>query len=132
MFAPVMRTGDSREVIVPDSQIYGGAITNYSARETRRIDLVFGIGYTDDIAKTKQIIEDIMRQDERILADPAPSIALGELGDNSVNFNVRPWVKSADYWPVRADILEKVKLAFDANGISIPYPQRDVHLHQVA
>jgi small conductance mechanosensitive channel len=117
---------------VPNSQIYGGTITNYSARETRRIDLVFGIGYTDDIAKTKQIIEDIMRQDERILADPAPSIALGELGDNSVNFNVRPWVKSADYWPVRADMLEKVKLAFDANGISIPYPQRDVHLHQVA
>jgi small conductance mechanosensitive channel len=132
MFATVMRTGDNREIIVPNSQIYGGTITNYSARETRRIDLVFGIGYTDDIAKTKQIIEDIMRQDERILADPAPSIALGELGDNSVNFNVRPWVKSADYWPVRADMLEKVKLAFDANGISIPYPQRDVHLHQVA
>jgi len=132
MFATVMRTGDNREVIVPNSQIYGGTITNYSARETRRIDLVFGIGYNDDIAKTKQIIEDIMRQDERILADPAPSIALGELGDNSVNFNVRPWVKSADYWPVRADMLEKVKLAFDANGISIPYPQRDVHLHQVA
>lgn len=132
MFATVMRTGDNREVIVPNSQIYGGTITNYSARETRRIDLVFGIGYNDDIAKTKQIMEDIMRQDERILADPAPSIALGELGDNSVNFNVRPWVKSADYWPVRADMLEKVKLAFDANGISIPYPQRDVHLHQVA
>jgi len=132
MFATVMRTGDNREIIVPNSQIYGGTITNYSARETRRIDLVFGIGYNDDIAKTKQIIEDIMRQDERILADPAPSIALGELGDNSVNFNVRPWVKSADYWPVRADLLEKVKLAFDANGISIPYPQRDVHLHQVA
>ena len=132
MFATVMRTGDNREIIVPNSQIYGGTITNYSARETRRIDLVFGIGYTDDIAKTKQIIDDIMRQDERILADPAPSIALGELGDNSVNFNVRPWVKSADYWPVRADMLEKVKLAFDANGISIPYPQRDVHLHQVA
>jgi len=132
MFATVMRSGDNREIIVPNSQIYSGTIINYSARETRRIDLVFGIGYDDDIAKAKQIFEEIMQQDERILADPAPSVAMGELGDNSVNFNVRPWVKSGDYWPVRADMLEKVKLAFDANGISIPYPQRDVHLHQVS
>jgi small conductance mechanosensitive channel len=93
---------------------------------------VFGIGYDDDIAKAKQIMDDIMKQDERILADPAPSIALGELGDSSVNFNVRPWVNSGDYWPVRADLLEKIKLAFDANGISIPYPQQDVHMHEVA
>ncbi|WP_455234069.1 mechanosensitive ion channel family protein [Thiogranum longum] len=132
MFATIFRTGDNREVIVPNSQIYGGTIVNYSARETRRIDMVFGIGYNDDIAKAKQIIEDIMKQDERILDDPAPAVALGELADNSVNFNVRPWVKSDDYWPVRADMLEKVKLAFDANGISIPFPQRDVHMHQVA
>lgn len=132
MFATMFRTGDNREVIVPNSQIYGGTIVNYSARDTRRIDMVFGIGYNDDIAKAKQIIEDIMRQDQRILADPAPAIALGELGDNSVNFNVRPWVNSGDYWPVRSDILEKVKLAFDANGISIPYPQRDVHIHNAA
>jgi len=132
MFATILKTGDNREVIVPNSQIYGGTIVNYSARETRRIDLVFGIGYGDDIAKAKQIMEDIMKQDERILADPAPAIALGELGDNSVNFNVRPWVKSGDYWPVRADLLEKIKLAFDANGISIPYPQRDVHIHNAA
>lgn len=132
MFATVMRSGDNREIIVPNSQIYGGMIVNYSAKETRRIDLVFGIGYGDDIAKAKQIIGDIMKQDERILADPAPAIALGELGASSVNFNVRPWVKSADYWPVRADLLEKVKLAFDANGISIPYPQQEVYMHQVA
>ena len=132
MFATMFRTGDNREVIVPNSQIYGGTIINYSARDTRRIDMVFGIGYDDDMAKAKQIIEDIMKQDERILADPAPAIALGELGDNSVNFNVRPWVNSGDYWPVRADMLEKVKLAFDANGISIPYPQRDVHIHNAA
>jgi small conductance mechanosensitive channel len=132
MFATMFRTGDNREVIVPNSQIYGGTIINYSARATRRIDMVFGIGYNDDMAKAKQIIEDIMKQDERILADPAPAIALGELGDNSVNFNVRPWVNSGDYWPVRADLLEKVKLAFDANGISIPYPQRDVHIHNAA
>ncbi len=132
MFATILRSGDNREIIVPNSQIYGGTIINYSAKETRRIDLVFGIGYGDDIAKAKQIIDDIMRQDERILADPAPSIALGELADSSVNFNVRPWVKSGDYWPVRADLLEKVKLAFDANGISIPYPQQDVYMHEVA
>ena len=132
MFATIIRTGDNREVIVPNGQIYGGTIINYSARETRRIDTVFGIGYNDGILKVKQIIADIMQQDERILADSAPAIALAELGDSSVNFNVRPWVKSGDYWPVRADLLEKVKLAFDANGISIPFPQRDVHIHNAA
>ncbi len=132
MFATIMRTGDNRQIIIPNSQIYGGTITNYSAKPTRRIDLVFGIGYGDDIAKAKKIIDDIMQQDERILSDPAPAIALGELADSSVNFNVRPWVKNEDYWPVRADLLEKVKLAFDANGISIPYPQQDVYMHNVA
>ncbi len=132
MFATILRTGDNREIIVPNGQIYGGTITNYSARPTRRIDLVFGIGYDDDIAKAKQIINDIMKQDDRILADPEPAVAMAELADSSVNFNVRPWVKSGDYWPVRADLLEQVKLAFDANGISIPYPQQDVHMHNVA
>jgi small conductance mechanosensitive channel len=132
MFATILRSGDNREIIVPNSQIYSGTIVNYSAKDTRRVDLVFGIGYGDDIAKAKQIIQEIMHQDERILADPAPAIALGELGDSSVNFNVRPWVKSDDYWPVRADLLEKVKLAFDANGITIPYPQQEIYTHQVA
>lgn len=131
MFATILRTGDNREIILPNGQIYGGMITNYSAKPTRRIDMVFGIGYGDDIARAKQLMEDIMKQDARILADPAPSVALGELGDSSVNFNVRPWVNSGDYWPVRADLLEKIKLAFDANGISIPFPQQDVHMHQV-
>jgi small conductance mechanosensitive channel len=132
MFATILRTGDNREVIIPNSQIYGGTIVNYSANETRRIDLVFGIGYGDDIAKAKQTLESIMQQDERILSYPAPAVAVGELADSSVNFNVRPWVKSTDYWPVRADMLEKVKLAFDANGISIPYPQQDVYMHNAA
>ena len=131
IFATIMKTGDNREIIVPNSQIYSGTITNYSAKATRRIDLVFGIGYDDDIAKAKQIMDDIMKQDDRILADPAPAVAVGELADSSVNFNVRPWVNSGDYWPVRADLLEKIKLAFDANGISIPYPQQDVHMHEV-
>jgi len=132
MFATILRTGDNREVIIPNSQIYGGTIVNYSANETRRIDLVFGIGYDDDIAKAKQTLESVMQQDERILSYPAPAVAVGELADSSVNFNVRPWVKSTDYWPVRADMLEKVKLAFDANGISIPYPQQDVYMRNVA
>ena len=132
MFATILRSGDNRQIIVPNGQIYSGTITNFSAKATRRVDLVFGIGYGDDIAKAKKIIDDIMQQDERILSDPAPGIALGELADSSVNFNVRPWVKSEDYWPVRSDLLEKIKLAFDANGISIPYPQQDVYMHNVA
>ncbi|VAW77174.1 Potassium efflux system KefA protein / Small-conductance mechanosensitive channel [hydrothermal vent metagenome] len=132
MFATIFRTGDNREVIVPNGQIYGGTITNFSAKPTRRIDLVFGIGYDDDIAKAKQIINDLMKKDSRILSDPEPAVAMAELADSSVNFNVRPWVKSGDYWPVRADLLESVKLAFDAEGISIPYPQQDVHMHNAA
>ena len=132
MFATIFRTGDNRVVIVPNSQIYSGTITNYSARDTRRIDLVFGIGYGDNLAEAKKVISEILSQDSRILSEPAPSVALGELADSSVNFNVRPWVRSEDYWPVRADLLEKVKLAFDAKGISIPYPQQEVHMRNVA
>lgn len=126
IFSSTLRTGDNKEVIVPNGSIYGGTITNYSSRKTRRIDMVFGIGY-DDIKKTKQILEKIVTADERVLADPAPVIAVSELADSSVNFVVRPWVKTADYWAVLWDITEAVKLEFDANGISIPYPQMDVH-----
>jgi small conductance mechanosensitive channel len=130
IFSTIMRTGDNREVIVPNGGIYGSNITNYSARETRRIDLVFGIGYGDDIRKAREIILAILNQDERILKDPEPVVAVGELGASSVDFVVRPWVATADYWNVRWDLLEKVKLAFDENGVSIPFPQRDVHLYQ--
>lgn len=127
VFSTIMKTGDNREIIIPNGQIYAGAITNYSARETRRIDLVFGIGYDDDMLKAKQIMEDILMAHELILDDPAPAVAVVELADSSVNFNVRPWVKSSDYWGVRADILQTIKLAFDKNDISIPYPQMDIH-----
>lgn len=127
VFSTIMKTGDNREIIIPNGQIYAGAITNYSARDTRRIDMVFGIGYGDDILKAKQIMEDILTSHELVLDDPAPVIMVAELADSSVNFNVRPWVKSIDYWPVRSDLLEKIKLAFDANNISIPYPQMDIH-----
>ncbi len=105
---------------------------NYSAKGTRRLDLVFGIGYGDDIAKAKNILTSVLQSDERILSDPEPTIGVLELADSSVNFAVRPWVKSGDYWPVRFDLLERVKLEFDAQGLSIPFPQTDVHLHQVA
>jgi len=128
IFNTIMRTGDNKEMIVPNGAIYGGVITNYSAKATRRIDMVFGIGYGDDIKKAKDIMSDIMSKDERILEDPAPLVAISELADSSVNFVVRPWVKSADYWGVKFDLNEKIKLAFDENSISIPYPQMDVHL----
>ena len=132
IFSTILRTGDNREIIIPNSQIYSGPIVNLSARSTRRIDLVFGIGYEDDLRKAKQLIEAAFAADDRILDDPAPGIAVGELADSSVNINARPWVKTADYWAVRSDLLENIKLSFDSNGISIPYPQQDVHMHNAA
>ena len=132
IFSTIMRTGDNREIIIPNSHIYGGPIVNVSAKPTRRIDMVFGIGYDDDIRKAKQLIEEAFAADERILKDPAPAVALAELADSSVNFNVRPWVNTPDYWAVRSDLMERIKLSFDDNGISIPYPQQDVYMHNVA
>lgn len=129
IFNSVMRTGDNREIIIPNGKIYNDSIVNYSARATRRVDMVFGIGYGDDLLKAKQILIEILEQDERVLKDPAPLVNVASLGDSSVNFNVRPWVKSADYWAVLWDTTEKVKLEFDRQGISIPFPQMDVHLH---
>jgi small conductance mechanosensitive channel len=132
IFATTMRTGDNKEITVPNGAIYGGTIINYSARPTRRVDMVFGIGYDDDLKKAKALIEQVLQDDPRILKDPAPVVAVSELADSSVNFIVRPWVNSADYWPVYWDIHEKIKLTFDENGISIPYPQMDVHLDKAA
>ena len=130
IFSTTMRTGDNKEVIVPNGAIYSGTITNYSARDTRRIDMVFGIGYGDDIRKARDIMQGILDADERILKEPEATIAVSELADSSVNFVVRPWVETGDYWAVRFDVTEKVKLAFDENDISIPYPQMDVHLQK--
>ncbi len=132
IFNTIILSPDNREVIVPNGAVYGGTITNLSARDTRRIDMVFGIGYGDDIKKAKEILMQAMESDERILKDPAPVVALAELGDSSVNFMVRPWVKGADYWDVKFDLTEHIKLTFDENGISIPFPQMDVHTHQAA
>jgi len=128
IFHTMLKTGDNREVTMPNAQIYGGTIVNYSARATRRIDLVIGIGYGDDIKKARDIITDILAANETVLKDPAPNVMLLELGASSVDFAVRPWVKSADYWTTRADIMEAIKTAFDKEGVSIPYPQQDIHL----
>ncbi|MEP1447500.1 MAG: mechanosensitive ion channel domain-containing protein [Paraglaciecola sp.] len=130
IFTTVMTTGDNKEIIIPNGSIYGGNITNYSAKETRRVDMVVGIGYDSDLKKAKEILKEMVAADERILKDPAPTVAVAELADSSVNFVVRPWVASADYWAVKFDFTEAVKLRFDAEGISIPFPQMDVHLHK--
>ncbi|OUS24729.1 mechanosensitive ion channel protein MscS ['Osedax' symbiont bacterium Rs2_46_30_T18] len=130
IFNSMLRTGDNRSVIVPNGGIYGGVIVNYSARDTRRVDMIFGIGYEADLRQAKQLLADIIGEDERVLKEPGTVIAVSELADSSVNFIVRPWVNSADYWAVLWDTTEKVKLRFDEAGISIPFPQMDVHLHK--
>lgn len=132
VFNTVLRSPDNKEIIVPNSQIYSGTIVNVSAKPTRRIDMVFGIGYDDDMKKARQLMLDVINADERVLKDPAVVIGVDELADSSVNFVVRPWVKAADYWDVKWDITEKIKESFDANGVSIPYPQQDVHMHQAS
>ncbi len=130
IFNTILKTPDNKKVIVPNSKVTGDNITNYSAHDTRRVDLVFGIAYEDDIKKAKEILEKILSEEARVLKDPTPTIALLELADSSVNFAVRPWVKTSDYWPVYFDLTEKVKMTFDEMGISIPFPQSDVHLYQ--
>ena len=130
MFNTVLRTIDNKRVIVPNSLVYNDTIVNYSAEENRCILMVFGIGYEDDFAKAVKLINAAIKADKRILKDPEPVVAMAELADSSVNINVRPWVKGSDYWTVRSDLMEKIKVAFDKNGISIPYPQRDIHVYQ--
>jgi len=131
LFCTLLHTPDNQRIIVPNSAIMGGTIVNTSAMSTRRIDLVIGIGYDDNIGQARDIIMAIVESDERILKDPEPGVVVGELGDSSVNLNVRPWVNSEDYWSVRANLLENIKLQLDEAGISIPYPQQDVHMHEV-
>jgi small conductance mechanosensitive channel len=132
IFHTVLKTGDNREITMPNAQIYSGTIINYSARDTRRIDLVIGIGYDDDIKKARDLLQQVLDAESTVLKDPAPTIMLLELGESSVDFAVRPWVKSADYWTTRAVLLETIKTTFDKQGISIPYPQRDIHMVQGA
>ena len=128
IFNTIFCTPDNQMVIVPNNKIISDIITNINAKDTRRIDLVVGISYTDDMVKTKEILEGLAKEDSRVLTDPETTIAVAELADSSVNLVFRPWVKTADYWAVRFDLTESIKNALDAAGISIPFPQQDVHL----
>lgn len=128
IFNTILNTPDNKRVNVPNAQVTGGNIINYSVNGTRRVDLVIGVSYEDDLKKARQVLEDVLKADDRVLADPAYTVAVLELGDSSVNFVVRPWVNVADYWGVYFDVTEKCKVALEANGLSIPFPQRDVHM----
>lgn len=132
IFTTRLNSPDNKKIIVPNSQIMNGTIVNYSANDNRRIDLVVGCGYNDDLDKVRKVLEDIIAGDDRILADPAAFIGVSELGDSSVNFVVRPWVRKADYWATHCDLTETIKKRFDEEGLNIPFPQRDVHVYQHA
>lgn len=130
VFTTVMKTPDNKKVIVPNSSIMGGNIINYSAHATRRVDWVFGVSYADDIDQVKATIRRVIEAEPRIHKDPAPVVVLSSLGDSSVNFTARAWVNVPDFWNVFFETNEKMKKTFDAEGISIPFPQRDIHLYQ--
>ncbi|GIX31843.1 MAG: mechanosensitive ion channel protein [Porticoccaceae bacterium] len=132
VFTTELATPDNRRIIIPNGAITAQTIANYSANDTRRLDLSFGIGYRDDLDRAKAILAELLAADPRILAEPAPLVAVAALGDSSVELAVRPWVKTEDYWAVRFDLTEAVKKRFDAEGITIPYPQREVHLHRAS
>ena len=125
-----LRTPDNQQVIVPNNSVWGDVITNITGITERRVDMLFGIGYSDDIDKAQRILEEIVASNDKVLKEPEPIVRLHELGDSSVNFVCRPWVKPADYWDVYWYVTREVKRRFDAEGVSIPFPQRDVHLYQ--
>lgn len=131
IFQTVLKTPDNKMVVVPNSGVIGGAITNYSRHATRRVDLMIGVSYKSDLKKTKQVIRETLEKDARILKDPDMTIGVVALADSSVNFVVRPWCKTEDYWNVYFDSMQAIKEALDANGIEIPFPQMDVHLNKV-
>jgi len=126
----ILKTGDNKQIIVPNGQIMDSIITNYSANDKRRVDMVVGVSYGDDLDKVRATIQELVAADERILAEPACTIAVSALADSSVNFVVRPWVNTADYWGVMFDLTEAIKKRFDKEGISFPFPQQDVHLYK--
>jgi small conductance mechanosensitive channel len=130
IFTTQLLTPDNKTVIVPNAKMTGDNITNYTVKGTRRVDFVFGIGYGDDIDKARQVIEGIISRDERVLKEPGSMVVVSELADSSVNLTVRAWTTAADYWSFYFDTTEKVKKQFDAEGVSIPFPQRDVHLYE--
>ncbi|MFC1658637.1 mechanosensitive ion channel family protein [Candidatus Omnitrophota bacterium] len=130
IFCTVLDHFDNRRIVIPNSKITGDNITNFSAIEKRRVDLVFGISYSDNIKTAKEALEKVVSSDPRVLKDPKPVVAVSELGDSSVNLVCRPWVKPTDYWSVYFDTLENGKIELERNGITIPFPQRDVHIYQ--
>lgn len=132
IFNTRLRTPDNKSIVIPNSQLTSGTITNFSAKSERRVDLTFGVSYSDDIDRVKAVIREVMAEDDRILPEPEPVVGLMTLGESSVDFVVRPWVKSENYWPVLFDLNERMKKRFDAEGISIPFPQRDVHIIEKA
>lgn len=130
LFSTYLLSPDNKKLIIPNGQITSDVITNYTSEGKRRIDLVIGVDYADDIKQAKKILEDTIKDHDLVLQDPAPVVQLSELADSSVNFKVRPWVKTEDYWTVHADLMEQIKLNIEAGGCSFPFPQRDVHLHE--
>jgi len=132
VFNTILKSPDNKTIIVQNAGMTGGNIINYSTEPERRIDMTFGIGYDDSIDKARNTISSVLNSENRILPNPTPMIVVSELADSSVNFAVRPWVTSADYWDVYFSLNEKIKKAFDEDGISIPYPQQDIHLHNVS
>lgn len=130
LFSTIMATPDNKTIMIPNSAVIGSNIINFSNKPTRRVTLTFGIDYGDDLKLAKEVLWQVIKEDERVLQDPAPFVAVADLADNSVNFEFRVWVKTEEYWAVHFDMIEKVKLAFDANGISIPFPQMNIHLQK--
>ena len=128
----ILHTGDNKQVIVPNGQVMGSVITNYSANDKRRVDMVIGVSYSDDLDKVRKTLEEIVAAEDRVLDEPAHTIAVSQLADSSVNFVVRPWVKTSDYWGVMFGLTETIKKRFDQEGIAIPFPQQDVHLHKMS
>ena len=129
IFNTILKTPDNKTIIIPNGILSNASLTNFSTEPTRRVDMTFGIGYSDDILKAKSVLESLLKSDNRILNDPAYMIVVSELADSSVNLVVRAWCNSADYWGIYFSMQEKVKLEFDKQGISIPFPQRDVHVY---
>lgn len=129
LVATTVNTFDNQRIIIPNSKVWGGVIKNITAEEDRRVDMIFGIGYEDDIPRAEEILTGILSDHPLVLEEPEPIIKLSNLGDSSVDFIARPWCRTDDYWDVKFDVTRQVKLAFDEAGISIPFPQSDVHLH---
>jgi small conductance mechanosensitive channel len=131
IFSTILHTPDNVRIVIPNSSVFGQVIKNFTANDRRRIDLVVGVSYDDDLERAGKIIDRVIRSDDRVLDDPAPVVAVSEMADSSVNFVVRPWCRTEDYWDVRWDLTRRLKEELEADGCSIPYPQRDVHVFQV-